>query len=373
MADAEGNQEIVTENGEKISKNELKRRQKEAEKAKQKAEKEAAKAAKAAEDAAKKSEKKAAEGAPAEEDEEEMDPTQYFENRVKALDTMRADGVNPFPHKFQISMLLPEFVEKYKDIESGTHLEKEVISLSGRVMTIRTQGAKMVFYDLKADGAKVQVMCQAQFATQDFHKTHARIRRGDIIGVTGFPGKSKRGELSVFPQTVTLLTPCLRMLPSARFGLKDQETRYRQRYLDLIMNSNVRDIFYKRTKIMNFIRRYLDNLGFLEVDTPMMNMIPGGAAARPFVTHHNDLNMQLYMRIAPELYLKQLVVGGLDRVYEIGRQFRNEGIDLTHNPEFTSCEFYWAYADYQDLMKVTEDMVSSAHVPLNSPPPSPAF
>jgi len=218
----------------------------------------------------------------------------------------------------------------------------------------------------------VQVFADAskftEFASLEKEERNAKfsalmvtMKRGDIVGVRGTPGKTRRGELSLFPTEMVLLTPCLHMLPKSGPGLPgltDKETRYRQRYLDLIMNPGTRSNFITRTRIINFLRRFLDMHGFLEVETPMMNAIPGGATARPFITKHNELNLDMYMRIAPELYLKMLVVGGLDRVYEVGRLFRNEGMDLTHNPEFTTCEFYWAYADYDDLIKFTEELLS---------------
>lgn len=291
----------------------------------------------------------------------EIDPTQYRENRVNEMMEIRKAGREPYPHKWPVTTTIREIVSQYGEtLENGAHVENLEVVIAGRAKSKRESGKAMVFYDLYQDSVKVQVMSVAQDWKGElgFADAHKEIKRGDIIGVRGHVGKSKRGELSIFPSEVRLLSACYHMLPIDRFGLKDQELRYRQRYLDLILNDAAKTTFQTRAKVVNFVRSYLDNRGFLEVETPMMNMIPGGAAARPFETYHNDLKQKLYMRIAPELYLKMLVVGGIERVYELGKQFRNEGIDLTHNPEFTSCEFYQAYTDYEELMEFTEKMIS---------------
>lgn len=219
--------------------------------------------------------------------------------------------------------------------------------------------SKLIFYDLNAEGSKVQVYLNASlFPNEETFETLVQlIKRGDIVGIKGQPGRTKTGELSIAPLEMRLLSPCLYMLPTERQGVKDPEIRYRQRYLDLICNKSTRDKFIIRNKVIKYVRSFLDNRGFMEVDTPVLNMQAGGATAKPFTTFHNSLKRDLTLRVAPELFLKQLIIGGFDRVYELGKQFRNEGIDQTHNPEFTSCEFYWAYADYEDLIDFTEEML----------------
>jgi lysyl-tRNA synthetase class 2 len=354
------------EDGKKISKNEQKRLQKLAQKEKEKEEK--LKKKQEEERSKPQAPKKAGK-----EEEEILDPQQYFKNRSHRIQKLMEDphgAYYPYPHKWHIDSIIPDFVHKYEPQcqTKGAFLD-DVISIAGRINSLRSASAKLYFYDVVAEGAKVQLMVDAKsyHDEAEFEEVVATLRRGDIVGAKGNPGRTNPkdkdgvhnpGEFSLRPTHLRLLAPCLHMLPMERVGVKDPDVRYRQRYLDLICNKGIKEKFLTRTKVIKFIRKYLDDLGFLEVETPTLNIIPGGAAAAPFETLHKELDMKMFMRIATELYLKQLIVGGIDRVYEIGKNFRNEGMDPTHNPEFTVCEFYWAYKDVYDLMDITEDMLS---------------
>lgn len=275
------------------------------------------------------------------------------------LEKFRSMGINPYPNRYKITHRIEEIVERFKEEYDEEKLKSfGEISLAGRIMSLRFHG-RIAFAHIKDQTGKIQIFVQRDEVGADFYReVFKKLDVGDIIGVKGHLFRTKTGELTVNCSEVTLLSKVLRPLPEKWHGLKDIETRYRQRYLDLIVNEDSRRVFEIRSEVIRLIREYLVSKGFIEVETPMMQPIPGGAAARPFVTHHNALDIDLYLRIAPELYLKRLVVGGFDRVFELGKCFRNEGISSMHNPEFTMVEFYMAYADYKDLMELTEDMLS---------------
>ena len=272
---------------------------------------------------------------------------------------------NPYPHKFHVTYDLRNFQSDFGHLKKGESIKDRTVNVGCRIYNIRTSGENLRFYEVAVDGAEIQIMAQNLESTSQtpFSEQHDHLRRGDIIGVTGYPGRTspKRednpGELSIFAQEVILLAPCLHQIPSEHYGFKDQEERYRNRHLDLIMNKSTVEIFKARAKITKYIRNYFDNNGFYELETPILLKSAGGATARPFFTEHNELKMTLALRIATELPLKQLIIGGIHRVYELGRQFRNEGIDLTHNPEFTTCEYYEAFSDVYDVMNRTEELV----------------
>ncbi len=290
----------------------------------------------------------------------ELELNELLQIRRNKLDELRGLGVDPFGQKFDRTHHAADIVKAY---ESQSKEELEAlgveVSIAGRIMQKREMG-KAGFAHLQDITGKIQIYVRADTVGETPYKAYDLLDIGDLIGVRGTVFKTKTGELSIKAKSVEVLSKSLLPLPEKYHGLKDVELRYRQRYVDLIMNQDVQQTFITRSRIIQSMRRYLDSRGYLEVETPTLHAIAGGAAARPFITHHNALDMQLYMRIAIELHLKRLIVGGMEKVYEIGRVYRNEGISTRHNPEFTMIELYEAYADYQDIMKLTEEMI--AHI-----------
>jgi len=281
---------------------------------------------------------------------------ELIEQRKKKLEELRQAGINPYPNDFRPNRTTEEVHRQY-DSRSREELEgvEDSIAIAGRVMSMRGFG-KAAFFDVQDRKGRIQVYVRKDKVGEDSYRIFERVDIGDIIGVSGKVFRTKTGELTLEANAMRLLSKSFRTLPEKWHGLKDVEIRYRQRSLDLMVNPQVRETFLKRNRIIRLIREFFDSRDFIEVETPMMQAVPGGAVARPFITHHNAMNMDLYLRIAPELFLKRLIVGGLERVYEINRNFRNEGVSTLHNPEFTMLEFYQTYAAYEDLMSMTEEL-----------------
>ncbi len=282
----------------------------------------------------------------------ETEVNEQMQVRLDKMHKIEEKGWKPFGYRFEYTHCSGDVKEQFEALsESETQ-----VKLAGRVMAIRGHG-KTCFMDMQDKDGRLQVYVRKDVLGEENYALIKMMDIGDTVGVTGTVFRTHMGEVSVKAASLEMLSKALRPLPEKWHGLKDVETRYRQRYVDLIVNPEVRDTFVKRSQIIRSVRDVLDSHGFLEVETPILNTIAGGAAARPFISYHNALDMQVYMRIAPELYLKRLIVGGMDRVYELGRVFRNEGIDNRHNPEFTSVEIYQAFADYRDMMDLTEEVV----------------
>ena len=282
---------------------------------------------------------------------EQLDLNDQMLVRRDKLAQYEADGIYPFGQRFVVQHKALQIKDEFRDFDG------QPVVLAGRLMTIRSHG-KTAFANLRDLSGDIQVYFRQDVMGEDAYKYVKMLDMGDLVGVEGHVFKTQKGEVTVKVNKLTLLSKSLRPLPEKWHGLKDTELRYRQRYVDLIVNPSVRETFVKRTKIIAKIREYLNRNQFMEVETPMMHAIPGGAAARPFITHHNALDIDIYMRISPELYLKRLIVGGLERVYEINRSFRNEGVSIRHNPEFTMMESYQAYGNFEDAIALTEGIVS---------------
>jgi lysyl-tRNA synthetase, class II len=290
--------------------------------------------------------------------------------RKEKLKKLREAGVNPYPPRFAGAARIQEIVSKYAELKTG-EAATEIYSAAGRVVSRRDMG-KASFIDISDMTGKIQVYVRTDVVGADSFKVFNELTDiGDFVGVKGSPFRTRTGELSLKADSFTVLGKSLRPLPEKWHGLKDTEIRFRQRYLDLIANPDVRKVFASRSQVITSVRNSLISKGFLEVETPIMQALAGGAAAKPFVTHHNALDIDLFLRIAPELYLKRLVVGGMERVFEIGRNFRNEGIDRNHNPEFTMLELYQAYADYNVMMELAEELILGAAKALGAELPAP--
>ncbi|BAU22969.1 lysyl-tRNA synthetase [Caldimicrobium thiodismutans] len=286
-----------------------------------------------------------------------LEESQIIKARYEKLEKLLQMGINPYPNDFKPKDRAKYIKERYGEL-SPEELErhKALFSVAGRMVAKREMG-KLIFSHLQDETDRIQVLfAKNELSSETFDFVKKFLDLGDIVGIVGRVMKTKTGEITLLAKEVRLLTKSLRPLPEKFHGLRDVELRYRMRYLDLIMNPKVKEIFRTRTRIIQYIRDYLISEGFLEVETPMMQPIVGGATAKPFVTHHNALDMNLYLRIAPELYLKRLLVGGFERVFELNRNFRNEGVSSRHNPEFTMLEFYEAYATYEDLIRRTEEI-----------------
>ena len=293
---------------------------------------------------------------------EHIDENRLIVERREKLSKLREQG-EAFPNDFRVTADATGLLDRFADAErwSQEALERleETFSLAGRIMSRRIMGKASFVHIQDGTGARFQLYLRRDDLPEGVYQSFKQWDIGDIVGATGSLMRTRTGELSLHAGELVLLTKSLRPLPEKWHGLTDQETRYRQRYVDLIVNPEVRETFVRRTLIVRAIRRYFDSRDFLEVETPMMHHIPGGATARPFVTHHNALDLDLYLRVAPELHLKRLLVGGLGKVYEINRNFRNEGVSTRHNPEFTMLEYYWAHADYNDLIALTQDLLNA--------------
>lgn len=283
--------------------------------------------------------------------------------RLKRREEFMAEGTNPYPEHSEVRDYAADIEAKYADLADGEDTE-DVVKIGGRIVAKRGQG-KIMFVVVRDATADIQLFCRINDMIEADWELLGRLDVGDIINVEGVVVRTRRGQLSIAPRQIALLSKSVRPLPEKFHGLSDKETRYRQRYVDLIVNEDVRETFRKRSAIIAAFRRYMEEDGYMEVETPILQTIQGGATAKPFITHFNALNQECYLRIATELHLKRLLVGGFERVYEIGRIFRNEGMDLTHNPEFTTMEAYRAYSDLEGMKKLTEGVVKAANAAVN--------